>query len=131
MQQDSESTLNETDIPKQDLIIVGIGASAGGLEAFKSFFSRMSADSGMAFVLAQHLAPDHPSMLVELLSRTTSMPVCEAVNEMAVIANHVYIIPPNATLTIENLRSVSTRRQANSSGLNRLYSSWNRRRTRY
>ena len=108
MQQDSESTLNETDIPKQDLIIVGIGASAGGLEAFKSFFSRMSADSGMAFVLAQHLAPDHPSMLVELLSRTTSMPVCEAVNEMAVIANHVYIIPPNATLTIEKTHLIVT-----------------------
>ncbi|MBB4288721.1 two-component system CheB/CheR fusion protein [Rhizobium leguminosarum] len=83
-------------------LIVGIGASAGGLEAFKAFFSHMPSDSGMAFVLVQHLAPDHRSMLSELLGKTTSMLVTEAVDGMTVIANQVFVIPPNATLTIES-----------------------------
>ena len=57
---------------------MGIGASAGGLEAYRSFFSCMPADSGMAFVLVQHLAPDHKSMLAELLGKATTMKVVEA-----------------------------------------------------
>jgi two-component system CheB/CheR fusion protein len=85
----------------QSPLVVGIVASAGGLEAFRIFFSRMPADSGMAFVLVQHLAPDHLSLLVELLEKTTKMPVQEAETGMPVQANHVYIIPPNATLLIE------------------------------
>ena len=82
-------------------VIVGIGASAGGLTAFKDFFAAMPADTGMAFVLVQHLDPHHPSMLVELLRPQTRMPVAEAKDRIAVVANAVYIIPPNATLTIE------------------------------
>lgn len=81
-------------------LIVGIGASAGGLQAFKTFFASMPADSGMAFVLVQHLDPEHRSMLVELLSAATTMPVVEAADRMPVEANHVYVIPPNATLRI-------------------------------
>ncbi|MDQ3039264.1 MAG: PAS domain-containing protein, partial [Pseudomonadota bacterium] len=87
--------------PKAEkLLIVGIGASAGGLEAFTSFFSRMPADSGMAFVLVQHLAPQHISLLAELIGRGTSMPVSEAADGERVEGNHVYVIPPDATLTI-------------------------------
>ena len=81
-------------------LIVGIGASAGGLEAFKTFFSHMPVDVEMAFVLVQHLAPDHPSMLGELVGRSTKMPVVDAADGMPVLPRNVYVIPPNATLTI-------------------------------
>lgn len=82
--------------------IVGIVASAGGLDAFKKFFSAMPADCGMAFVLIPHLDPTHESMMVELLSRFTSMPVIEAKQGMAVLVNSVYIIPPNYFLSISD-----------------------------
>src|SRR5947208_2763410 len=99
---------SNTDKSGTNPIIVGIGASAGGLEAFKSFFSAMPADSGMVFILIQHLAPDYPTMLVELIGRSTPMKVQEAENGMQVESNHVYIIPPNATLTIEKSHLVVT-----------------------
>jgi two-component system, chemotaxis family, CheB/CheR fusion protein len=82
-------------------VVVGIGASAGGLTAFKDFFAAMPGDTGMAFVLVQHLDPQHPSMLVELLRPQTRMPVTEAKDGMAVVANAIYIIPRDATLTIK------------------------------
>ncbi len=84
----------------EPLTIVGIGASAGGLEAFKTFFAQMPVDSGMAFVLVQHLAPQHDSLLAELIGRSTTMPVAEAFDGELVVADHVYVIPPDATLTI-------------------------------
>jgi two-component system, chemotaxis family, CheB/CheR fusion protein len=87
-------------------LIVGIGASAGGLEAFRAFFENMPADSGMAFVLVQHLAPDRNSLLAELIARSTSMAVTEAVDGTEVVPNHVYVIPPDATLNIANRRLV-------------------------
>ena len=87
-------------------LIVGIGASAGGLEAFRTFLENMPADSGMAFVLVQHLAPDHKSMLAEILAKTTAMTVAEAVDGAEVLPNHVFVIPPDATLTIANGRLV-------------------------
>jgi two-component system CheB/CheR fusion protein len=87
----------KADVPR---LIVGIGASAGGLEAFTTFFANMSEDSGMAFVLVQHLDPHHKSMLVDLLGRHTEMKVIEAADGMRVAANRIFIIPPNATLTI-------------------------------
>ena len=80
--------------------IVGIVASAGGLEAFKKFFSAMPAESGIAFVLIPHLDPSHESMMVELLGKWTPMPVIEAKQGMAVRVNCVYIIPPNNFLSI-------------------------------
>lgn len=79
---------------------VGIGASAGGLEALESFFSRMAADSGMAFIVIQHLSPDYKSMMVELLSKRTAMPVRRAEEGMRVEANSVYLIPPKKNLSI-------------------------------
>jgi two-component system, chemotaxis family, CheB/CheR fusion protein len=80
--------------------IVGIGASAGGLDAFKKFFGKMPADSGAAFVVVPHLDPTHESLMVELLARQTKMPVCEARDAMSIEPNRVYVIPPNRYLTI-------------------------------
>ena len=89
---------NTADMPM--FLTVGIGASAGGLEAFKNFFGAMPADTGMGFVLVQHLAPDHKSMLAELVGKSTPMKVIEAVDGMSVEANCVFVIPPDATMTI-------------------------------
>lgn len=80
--------------------IVGIGASAGGLEAFEQFFRHTPAQSGLAFVLVSHLAPDHDSLLTEILQRATTMRVIEVQDQMPVEANQVYIIPPNHDMTI-------------------------------
>jgi len=80
--------------------IVGIGASAGGLEAFEAFFRACPADTGMAFVLVPHLDPGHVSLLTEILQRCTSMAVLEALDQMRIEANHVYIIPPNREMGI-------------------------------
>lgn len=80
--------------------IVGIGASAGGLEALEQFFRYVPANSGMAFVLVQHLDPSHVSLLTEILQRTTAMLVTEASDEILVEPNHVYVIPPNRDMAI-------------------------------
>ncbi len=79
---------------------VGIGASAGGLEALEAFFSQMNHDSGMAFIVIQHLSPDYKSMMVELLSKRTAMSVQRAEEGMRVEANSVYLIPPKKNLSI-------------------------------
>src|SRR2546430_15597866 len=80
--------------------IVGVGASAGGLEAFSELLSVLPTDLGMGFVLVQHLDPGHPSALAHILTRHTSMPVCEVVDDQRVAPNHVYIIPPTQGLAI-------------------------------
>jgi len=80
--------------------IVGIGASAGGLDAFKVFFSAMPAESGVAFVLIQHLDPTRESLTAELLGAYTRMRVVQAQDGMPVEPNRVYVIPPNAYLAI-------------------------------
>ena len=87
-----------------DFPIVGIGASAGGLAAFQAFFSGMPADAdpGMAFVLVQHLAPDHKSILTELIRRYTRMQVFEVEDGMVVQPNCAYIIPPNRDMAFLN-----------------------------
>ncbi len=84
--------------------IVGIGASAGGLAAFETFFSGMPADTepGMAFVLVQHLAPDHKSILTDLIRRYTRMQVSEVEDGMEVWPNCAYIIPPNRDMAFLN-----------------------------
>lgn len=81
--------------------VVGIGASAGGLEAFRKLVSHLPTDTGMAFVLIQHLAPDRESLLREILARETAMPAIEVRDNMAVEPNCVYVIPPNTRMTIE------------------------------
>lgn len=80
--------------------VVGIGASAGGLEIFKRLLGLLPGDTGFAIVFVQHLDPNHHSMLAEILARATSMPVSEVADGMAVEANHVYVIPANVDLTI-------------------------------
>ena len=82
--------------------IVGIGASAGGLEALKQFFENMPPDSGLAFVIVQHLDPNHFGMMPELLQRITKMKVLQATEKLKVKPNCVYVIPPNKSLTILN-----------------------------
>ncbi|HSH43242.1 MAG TPA: chemotaxis protein CheB, partial [Arenicellales bacterium] len=82
--------------------IVGIGASAGGMEAFGQMLERLPGDTGMAFVFIQHLHPGYDSALVDILSRHTAMPVLEAGNDMEVEPNSVYVIPPGSYLAIEN-----------------------------
>lgn len=80
--------------------IIGIGASAGGLEALTDFLSNVLPDCGMAFVVVQHLDPTHKGMLPELLQRATRMPVVQAKDRMQVQANSVYVIPPNKDMSI-------------------------------
>src|ERR1035438_3754542 len=80
--------------------VAGIGGSAGGLEVFKHLLADLPADTGLAIVFVQHLDPKHHSLLTEILSRSTSMPVSEAADGMRVEANHVYVIPANGELTI-------------------------------
>lgn len=80
--------------------VVAIGASAGGLEAFMTLLDQLPAQSGMAFVLIQHLDPSHESMLVELLSRHTAMPMAEIVDGGVLEPGHVYVIPPKAQISV-------------------------------
>ena len=83
-----------------DIPVVGIGASAGGLEVFKLLLSDLPVDTGLAIVFIQHLEPNHHSLLAEILARATAMPVSEAADGMPLEANHVYVIPANVDLTI-------------------------------
>ncbi|MBM7706258.1 chemotaxis protein CheB [Chryseomicrobium aureum] len=79
---------------------IGIGASAGGLEALEQFFRKLPSSTGMAYIVVQHLSPDFKSLMDELLARYTKMPVLLAEAGMKVEADHVYLIPPKKNLTI-------------------------------
>jgi two-component system CheB/CheR fusion protein len=79
---------------------VGLGASAGGLEALEQFLANVPAGSGLAYIVVQHLDPTHKAMLVELLQRATVMPVREATESMRVEPDAVYVIPPNSELSV-------------------------------
>jgi len=81
--------------------VVGIGASAGGLDAFLELVSGLPADSGLAFVLVQHLDPTHDSMLGSILAGSTTMPVQEVIDGMSIESDHVYVLPPDKQMTIE------------------------------
>jgi len=82
--------------------IVGIGASAGGLEALEQFFGNMPRETGMAFVVIQHLDPNHVGIMPELLQRITPMKVFQASDRLKVKANSVYVIPPNKSMSLLN-----------------------------
>src|SRR5207249_7729927 len=82
--------------------VVGIGASAGGLEAFRELLQNLPKNPGMAFVLVQHLAPKYDSVLTQLLSRSINMPINVVKDGMTVERDHVYVIPPNTDLAILN-----------------------------
>ncbi|MCA1908572.1 MAG: PAS domain S-box protein [Magnetospirillum sp.] len=92
--------------PKTIPFVVGIGASAGGLEALDRVFENLPADQGdgLAYVIVQHLSPDHKSLMVDLLSKRTSLPVRQAEEDMVVEAGTVYVLPPGKTLVIRDGR---------------------------
>jgi len=81
--------------------IVGIGGSAGALNAYKALLDHLPADTGMAFVIISHISPDAYSQLAQILTRYTKMPVMVATAAMRISANHVYVIPANADLEVE------------------------------
>ena len=87
--------------PRSDkLLVVGIGASAGGIEALRAFFSKVPATSGAAYVVILHLSPDHDSKLAEVLQTTASIPVTQVTQAVAIQADHVYVVPPSRRLEI-------------------------------
>jgi two-component system, chemotaxis family, CheB/CheR fusion protein len=90
------------DEPVSSVRVVGIGASAGGIDSLKEFFSEMPADSGLAFVVVQHLDPTHASYMAGLLARQTTMKVAEAQDESPIQANRIYTIPPNKFLSVRD-----------------------------
>jgi two-component system CheB/CheR fusion protein len=94
------SGLKDGSEPDHAFPVVAIGASAGGLEAFKEFFNALAADTGMAFVLIQHLDPRHHSMLAEILSKAARIPVDEVKEGVRVKPNRVYVIPPGTFMAI-------------------------------
>src|SRR5262245_41859025 len=93
---------SESSDTSQHCTVVGFGASAGGMEAFTEVLTHMPVDSNLALVFIQHLDPRHQSVLTELLARSTPMTVLEIKDGMAVKPNHVYVIPPNASVSISN-----------------------------
>ena len=82
-------------------LVVGIGASAGGIEALQNFFERVEPGSGIAYVVILHLSPDHDSQLASLLQRTTPLPVKKVMERTGIEADHIYVIPPNQHLAME------------------------------
>src|SRR4051812_36773664 len=82
--------------------VVGIGASAGGLDAAKELLSALPPDTGMAFMLILHLPPHHESMLSEILARVSRVPVAEVQNGVPIEPNRVYVLPAGHDLDIEN-----------------------------
>ncbi|MDQ2843296.1 MAG: hypothetical protein M3Y72_20115 [Acidobacteriota bacterium] len=91
---------------------MGIGASAGGLEAFGQLLGAIPPDSDMAFMLVQHLDPHHESMLAEILSPLAKMPVITVRDGMQVEPNKVYVIPPNTSMVLNNSHLKLARREA-------------------
>ncbi len=86
----------------KNFFIVGIGASAGGVQALESFFSNVSEDTNAAFVVVQHLSPTHKSMMAEILQRQTNIPVQMAEDKMPLEPAHIYLLPPGKIMTVEN-----------------------------
>ena len=86
--------------PSPAIRVVGIGASAGGLEALEQFLGNVTPGSGLAFIVVQHLDPNHKALLAELLQRVTDMPVREASRNLRVEPNSVYVIPPGSEITL-------------------------------
>jgi two-component system CheB/CheR fusion protein len=81
--------------------LIGIGASAGGLDAINEMFENMPENTGFSFVIIQHISPDYKSLMAELVAKHTAMPVVEATDEMLVLPNHVYVIPSKKVMTLK------------------------------
>ena len=100
-----------TETRTEPVLVVGIGASAGGLEAFTQLLAHLPPDTGMAYVLVQHLAPAHESLLAELLGRQATIPVTQVSDGMRVAPDHVYVIPPNTSMILADGRLRLTPRE--------------------
>ena len=98
----SERRADAVVVPAAPVTVVGVGASAGGLEAFSQLLEAVPEDVGLALVLVQHLAPNHDSALPVLLSTHTAMPVVQATDGMRIEPNHVYVIPPNVQMEVSD-----------------------------
>lgn len=103
---------------KEDHYIVGIGASAGGLEAYNMFFDNATENQHISYILVQHLSPDYKSLLVDLLSRHTHMKIFEAENNMEIQPNCIYVIPPKKNLTVSEGRLVIRTKDPSDKGPN-------------
>lgn len=86
----------------EEFLIVGLGASAGGIQAFQEFFQQTPPTTGMAYVVILHLSPEHDSKLANVLQTVTKMPVTQVTEKVKVLPDHVYVIPPNQHLTMED-----------------------------
>ena len=82
--------------------VAGIGASAGGIGALREFFSHVSPESGIAYVVVMHLSPEHASNLSSVLQNQTAIPVTEVTATIRIEPNHIYVIPPNKYLMVED-----------------------------
>src|ERR1043165_6634972 len=95
-----------------NFLVVGIGASAGGIGALRDFFAHVKKDSGIAYVVILHLSPDHDSKLAEVIQSVTKIPVRQVTKKTRIEADHVYVVPPNKSLDIDDghitLRSSKT-----------------------
>jgi len=116
-QSQSSNVSNRFTIHSSKIPIVGIGASAGGLDALKVFFRRVPANTGMAFVLVPHLDPMHKSLMVEIIAHQTDMPVIQVDKRLKIQSNQIYIVEPNRNINIENNELISCEISKNS-GLN-------------
>ncbi len=97
--QDGAEQIKEKD--GDDFVVVGLGASAGGIKAFKEFFERVKSDSRMAYVVILHLSPEHESKLPEILQVSARIPVSQVNEPVKIEPNHVYVIPPNKSLSMK------------------------------
>jgi two-component system CheB/CheR fusion protein len=100
----NSSTETASAAPATPTHVVGLGASAGGLEALERFVSAIAVDSGMAYIVVQHMAPKHTTMLGTLLQRMTPLPVRQAVDDETLMPNTVYVIAPDSELTVKQGR---------------------------
>ena len=89
-------------IEPNNFLIVGIGASAGGVQALKAFFENVQADSGAAYVVILHLSPDHDSQLAEILQKVAKIPVTQVKEKIHIEPDHVYVVPPNQSLSMRD-----------------------------
>lgn len=104
----SKARCDEPEKYRSPKFVVGIGASAGGLDALRALISNLPGEGDLALIIAQHLSPHHRSLLTELLGRETDLPVVEATGGEQLLANTIYVCPPNTDLTIEDARLVVT-----------------------
>ena len=100
-QKTAEEQLQDTPT-KDEFLIVGIGASAGGIQALQKFFQQVPANSGMAYIVILHLSPDHDSQLANVLQQTATIPVAQVTERVKFEPNNIYVVPPDQHLNMED-----------------------------